>query len=167
VEFANEYFQILFDYNYWGRDKILQQAANVTNAELTRTCAKGYGSLRATLVHCLRAEWNWLARWQGISPTDPPREELLTTINLIRERWEEVEGQVRAFLKNLDQAELSRVIRYSAKTGETIERPLWHSLTQIIEHGIQHRAEAAALLTEFDHSPGNLDFIIFLDERAR
>ena len=167
MESYREYFQTLFNYHYWGRYKILRHAANLSEAEFTRTLSKGYGSLRATLVHCIGAEWIWLARWQGVPPINPPREEQLTTVDLIRERWQADEVQVRTFLKTLDDTGFSRVLQYTTRTGETLARPTWHTLTQIIEHGIQHRAEAAAMLTDLNQSPGNLDFLVFLDEQAK
>jgi uncharacterized damage-inducible protein DinB len=44
------------------------------------------------------------------------------------------------------------------------DRILWRCLYHLANHGTQHRSEAAALLTKFDHSPGDLDFNVFLDE---
>ncbi len=39
--------------------------------------------------------------------------------------------------------------------------PLWELLVHLITHGTQHRSEAAILLTDAGHSPGDLDYFYF------
>lgn len=46
---------------------------------------------------------------------------------------------------------------------DQVERsePVWHILMHVLHHSAQHRAEAAAMLTHFNLSPGNIDYIGF------
>jgi uncharacterized damage-inducible protein DinB len=45
--------------------------------------------------------------------------------------------------------------------------PVWQMLIHVLNHGTQHRAEAAALLTAEGRSPGELDLIDFAQEHAQ
>ena len=80
--------------------------------------------------------------------------------------WQPEEGAMRAFVAGLTDADLDRIVRYPVDEGVIRERVLWHCLVHVVNHGTQHRAEAAALLTGYGHSPGDLDMTLFLNERA-
>jgi uncharacterized damage-inducible protein DinB len=44
--------------------------------------------------------------------------------------------------------------------------PIWVMLVHVVNHGTQHRAEAATILTAHGRSPGELDLINYAEEQA-
>ncbi len=159
-----EYFSTLYEYNYWANERVLGAADKVTEAQFTAKTSDSHGSLRGTLVHTLSAESVWLLRWNGISPTSLASEGEFPNLAALRTRWREEEAKMRAFLGRLTDQDFMRVIEYKDTRGMPLARPLWQMLAHLVNHGTQHRAEAAAILTNLGYSPGGIDFVRFLDE---
>ena len=61
--------QLLYKYNQWANQRILDAAAHVTEEQFLAPALYPHGGLRGTLTHTLFAEWIWRMRWQGKSPT--------------------------------------------------------------------------------------------------
>ena len=152
--------ELLFRYNDWANERILATAEQVTSEQLSEANDFGWGSLRGALVHLMDAEYAWRIllkdgehiKW--LQPEDFP------DVAAIRARWADERAAFWRYLNSLSEEDLSATISYE---GDEIRyRVLWHCLAHVVNHGTQHRAECAALLTGFGHSPGNLDFTVFL-----
>lgn len=151
---------LLLRYNDWANDKILNCAERVSSEQLAAENDFGWGSLRGALVHLMDAEYAWRAllkdgdhiKW--LQPEDFP------DVAAIRQRWAIERAAFWRYFDSLSAEDLSGVISYQG--DETRHRVLWHCLAHVVNHGTQHRAECAALLTGFGQSPGNLDFTVFL-----
>jgi len=157
---------MLFDYGAWANRRILDAAEGLSQEQFTAPAGLDYGSLRGTLVHILSAETTWRKRCQeGISPSNPLVEDAFPTLAALRERWSEAEHAMAAFLASLTDDDLQRIIHYRTTKGAPYENPLWQLLLHVVNHGTQHRAEAAITLTQHGCSPGDVDLIVFLRER--
>ncbi len=152
----------LFDYNYWVNQRILKAAAGLSPEQFTAPAGVSHDSLRGTLVHALGAEWVWRVRCQGNSPPGLLSEDDFPDLETLVRQWREEEREMRSYLDRLTDDDLDCIITYSRTEGKTYETPLWQILVHVINHGTQSRSEAAVLLTQFGHSPGDLDYMIFL-----
>ena len=78
--------------------------------------------------------------------------------------WAIDESEMRVWLATLDEAALDGPCRTeSSGPGH----PFWFHLQHIYSHGIQQFADAAALLTAAGRSPGELDFLEFVESTDR
>jgi len=155
---------ILYKYNQWANAKILNAAANVTPEQYSSAAAFPHGGLQGTLVHALFAEWIWRNRWQGTSPSHRLKPQDFPSMETLRTRWLVEEKQLMDFADGVTDENLNNRFSYTNTSGKTFTRILWQAMAHVVNHGTQHRTEAAALLTDFGHSPGDIDLIYFLDE---
>ena len=156
--------KLYYAYNEWANKRILDAAANVSLEQLTAENDFGWGSLRGALVHILNAEYGWFAflfdgEDEGI--IDPAS---FADIATLRARWARQSEITRACLDTLQDDDLNRT-HTRQRGGETHDWILWQALVHVVNHGTQHRAECAALLTSFGCSPGDMDMTLFYNER--
>lgn len=156
----------LYDYNYWANARILRAAAQVAHADFIAPRSFSHGGLRGTLVHALSAEWIWRTRFQEkVYPTKLLAETDFPTFADLQARWQEEERAMRTYINSLEEEQINHPIFYRTTNGAPYEHLLWQMLIHVVNHGTQHRGEAAALLTECGHSPGDIDLIIYMREK--
>ena len=154
----------LYQYNQWANALILNAAANVTQEQYLAPVSNPHSGLRGTLVHTLFAEWIWRKRWEGNSPNYRFKVEEFPTLDSLRARWLEEERHLMSFVDGLSDERLTSKFKYTSTIGEPYEKVLWHAMAHVVNHGTQHRAEAALILTDLGCSPGDVDLIYFLNE---
>jgi uncharacterized damage-inducible protein DinB len=87
------------------------------------------------------------------------------TFAALQARYPQEEQAMRAYLATLSDEDMNKHRYYTTNEGFTRDRIFWHCLLHVVNHGTQHRSEAAALLTDYGCSPGDLDFTVFLNEQ--
>jgi uncharacterized damage-inducible protein DinB len=157
----------LYDYNYWAAARVLDAAAGLTPEQLTSPALLSHGSVRGTLVHIFGTEVVWRRRCQeGVSPLALPAEAEFPTLESLLVRWHAEEEAMRSYLAPPADGDLNLPVRYRTTKGVPHGNVLWQLLVHVVNHGTQFRAEAGVALTAFGQSPGDLDVIAFLRERA-
>lgn len=154
---------LLYQYNQWASAKILNAATNVTAEQFIAPASFPHGGLRGTLVHALSAQWIWRTRWEGTSPTALLNPKDFPSFESLQARWAVEEKQLMDFVSNITDDRLNNTFSYTTTKGQPFTKILWHAMMHVVNHGTQHRSEAAAILTDLGHSPGDLDMIFFLE----
>jgi len=150
--------RFLFAYDRWATRKVLEAAGRLPERDWAAGGPVGERRLGEILVHALGAHQRWR---HGLAegPEQPrPERGPVPTVAALTATWEAEWAALDAWLATLADAWLVR-------TDEGI--PFWEMLAHVVNHGTQHRSEAAALLTAMGHSPRDLDMIFFSQERAR
>jgi uncharacterized damage-inducible protein DinB len=162
-----EQIAMLYDYNYWANARVLSATTRLSREHFTGPARLSHGSVRGTLVHVLGTEIVWRSRWQeGVSLSSLPAESALPTLEDLQIRWAEEERKMRAYLASLTDENLNSRLHYKSTKGAPFQNVLWHLLVHVVNHGTQFRGEAAVALTEYGQSPGDLDLLAFLREKA-
>ena len=147
----------LYAYGAWASERLLACAERLPDAELRRVLSAGALPILESFTHLVSSDRRWLARCQGaampprLTPADLP------TIAAVRRAADELVEARRRYIDGLDDAALGAPIRWQ-DDGETRTLSRWQGLVQSANHGMQHRSEIAAMLTDLGHSPGDLDF---------
>ena len=150
--------RFLFAYDRWATARILAAAEGVDDATWTAVAVVDERGLGGILVHQLGAFQRWRNGLAGTGITPRPEREPLPSLARLREAWSTEWAAMDAWLTTLDRAWLD---------AEEKGVPRWQMLAHVVNHGTQHRSEAAALLTGVGRSPGDIDMIFFAEESAR
>ncbi len=145
--------RFLFAFDRWATTRILDASAGVDDDTWSATNVIDARGLGGILIHHLGASQRWRHMLTGGSGEAPePERGPLPDLGALREAWDREWAGYDAWFDAMDPAWLHQTEHGIA---------LWHVLTHVVNHGTQHRSEAAVLLTAAGHSPGDLDFIDF------
>ena len=155
----------LYAYSAWANTRILDTAEQLTPEQFT-SAGDSFDSIRDTLAHTASVQWLWLERWRATSPPELWDPASVADVAELRTRWEAVETETSEYVATLREPDLTRVVSYVNFQGERWAYPLWQQLLHQVNHATQHRSEAALLLTRFGHSPGWLDYLVYVDGKS-
>jgi uncharacterized damage-inducible protein DinB len=162
------HLRFLFEYNTWRNQKILNKAAHIQPWQFDAPTTYPWVSLRGTLVHTMGAELLWFQRLHdGDSPKALLPKDEFPDLQSITARWSAIETNWRNWVNALDDATLAQNVSYKLLSGAPANDPLWALLLHVVNHGTQHCAEMAQMLTDYGQSPGNIDLLFLVRERNR
>jgi uncharacterized damage-inducible protein DinB len=135
--------RLLFAYDRWATLRVLSVLDGLDPDVWSRTNVVDERGLGGILVHHLGASQRWRHAFQDTGE--------------FRERWDAEWAAVDVWLPTVTDG-------FVVHVHEGV--PVWQMLVHVVNHGTQHRAEAAALLTAEGRSPGELDLIFFAEEQV-
>ncbi|HVM30370.1 MAG TPA: DinB family protein [Candidatus Limnocylindrales bacterium] len=149
--------RFLYAYDRWATRRILDVLDGIAGEVWTNGGIVGDRGLGDILVHQLGAAQRWRNGFQDTGQSPAPERDPLPSVEELRQRWQAEWEATDAWLEGLTDA-------FVGQKYEGV--PVWQMLVHVVNHGTQHRAEAAALLTADGRSPGELDLIFYAEEMA-
>jgi uncharacterized damage-inducible protein DinB len=117
------------------------------------------------VVHTYSAEYVWLKRWKGETPSGMVTPEQFPDTASIRRTWADHERSLRAFFEPLDENAVQKVMRYKTLAGVESAAPLWQMLQHVVNHASYHRGQVTTLLRQLGAPPPKgMDLITFYRE---
>jgi uncharacterized damage-inducible protein DinB len=161
-----DWIRELYAYNEWANRRVLAATSGLTDAEL-REERPGVESIAKTLRHIASAQHGWWCFWTDTKRVHLP-EVPAEGVNEALSGWlSRSHEQLRMFADSLQDGDLDREYQDTANDGQADMFRLWEMMVHVVNHGTQHRSEAAAVLTVLGRAPGDLDFCDFVDLSSR
>jgi uncharacterized damage-inducible protein DinB len=154
----------LFGYGSWANARMFGAAEALPQEQLGAVAASSFPSVRATLSHIVGAEWVWLRRWLGESPTSVPAWTGKSSLAELKAELAAVEAERASFLARLTDADLEGVVSYRAMDGQAFSNPLAQLMRHVVNHSTYHRGQLATQLRQLGHTPPSTDLTRFLRE---
>jgi uncharacterized damage-inducible protein DinB len=159
--------QMLLEYHYWARDRMLAVVETLPHESLTKPLGNSFPSIFDTVVHLYAADWIWCTRWHGESPTSLPPSSAFADLTAVRGAWSEEEQRIRALLTRLGPDDIAHAFQYRGWDGRLYTQPFWQMLQHLVNHGSYHRGQVTTMLRQVGMTPPKpMDLIAFYRERA-
>ncbi len=167
--------QLLYEYDRWANNRVLQAASALSIEEFTRDLGGSFRSVRDTLVHIIAAEWAWLTIWNEPSPSSafvthdlwtrlhaifPPN--AFPDVAAVQLRWAEVEREQVEFVNRVTNESLERMVPV-----RSTQISLAHLMQHLANHSTYHRGQVSLMMRQLAAEPVATDFALFLLEGRR
>jgi len=150
-----EHARSLIAYNTWANRKILAAAGGLP--------PDAWPQVGPKLAHTVGTQLYWHANWTGGDFTEPRDDATRDEVNAL---FEVSDAALESFVGSLTDSGWNRSEAWWKRWGYDAQSSVGKMIFQVVYHGIQHRAEAATILTDHGCSPGDLDYLAFLPETA-
>jgi uncharacterized damage-inducible protein DinB len=114
----------------------------------------------------MSAEWVWLSRWTGSSPTAVPAEWKECGLARIEDDWAVLDGELQRFVGALGDADLDRMVSYRDTAGTPFTTPLSQMLRHVVNHSSYHRGQVVTMLRQLGAAAPATDLIVFCRSRS-
>ena len=158
----------LLEYTVWANHRVMRAAATLSVDDFKRDLRSSFGGVRGTLCHMMGAEWIWLERWKGVSPSGAIDEGEFADIVALRDRWTVIEQHRESWFKALKPEALAEIVHYRNIAGAEYDQPLWQLVQHLANHSTYHRGQVVLMLRQAGAKTVSTDLVLWdRDREAR
>ena len=159
--------QQLLTYTEWANDLAREAAARLPDEGLHRDFGISHKSIFGTLVHMAGAEWIWLERWKGNSPTKAEAwtrwsTEACNDLPNLKDRWTELVNQRTQCVSQLDESKLAAELAFKLLSGDPSSMPLVNQMQHVVNHATMHRGQVVGMIRQLGLEPPSTDLLFYL-----
>lgn len=153
-------YQIQFNFHFDVLQRLLTLARALPTDRYYAKIGYSHGSIHDTFVHLLGAD----QLWRKVIADLPHPERLPESADIdALDAWLTVERQGwHELLAPFDAVTVFETFARETPWGSHTFT-MWTTLQHVILHGMQHQSELARMLTDVGHSPGDTDFLTYVD----
>jgi uncharacterized damage-inducible protein DinB len=157
----------LIDYDQWANQKMVDAIGKLDRDQFTRRIESSFSSIRDTLAHIIAAEWVYVRRWKGESPTAMPGWATNSTLESLLSNLREIERERAGFVAALTDESLVTPITYRNFRGQEWTYLLSDMFLHVVNHSTYHRGQLTTMIRQVGGTPPATDLLLMRDEEAR
>ena len=153
----------LFAYTEWANERIVECVRGLSVEQYARTVPSSFPTIRDTLAHIVMAEWIWLRRWKGESPSEPPQWlSAEPPLDVVVENLRAIERERAELLDALNDADLQNDLSYRNMAGDPYANRLGELMSHVVNHSTYHRGQLTTMIRQVGATPPSTDLVNFL-----
>lgn len=174
----------LHQHRMWANHHLLEASSSLSMEQLRQPFEIGQGTLWRTLCHLYAADYVWLAALNGEEscivpgdvagklPGNQEADDAMTSLDQLRNRWQQLDDDWKTFLDQLADENLDRPVRKvssSSFKGQPIETPAYDVLLHVCTHAQYTVAQAMNMLRQLgmEKLPPSMLITLAREERLR
>lgn len=167
MSITKELLRDMYEYVRWADHQLITAARSVNDEAYHKEQGISLGSIHKLQVHMMAAQWVWLCRWRGESPTRIENHEDYPTRDSVEQRWPLVHSAVFDFLGLQSPKSLAREVQYRNLKGEIFTVPLAELMMHVIDHAAYHRGQLNTMIKKSGGSPQAVSYVNYILSKNR
>jgi uncharacterized damage-inducible protein DinB len=159
--------RLLYDYTRWADGRMFEAVSKLTPEQWTKDLGSSLKSVRDTVVHVVSAQWIWLSRWKGESPSGMWAAAEFPTPASVRAKREPIAADIAAFVAAQTEPSVAAPLSYKNLKGDPFTYPLGQVMLHTVNHSTYHRGQVTTLLRQLGAQPLSSDLTVYYGELAK
>jgi len=151
---------LLYRFTIWANDRVIAGARQLSPEQLKSPIRPDFYSTFGLLVHMMAAERIWLSRCKGNSPRTLINESDIPSLDALESAWVPLRAEMLEFVSSV--TDTKQVLTYYTTRGVEYQDILWHLILHVVNHGTEHRSQAALYMAMLGIDLGGLDLIVYI-----
>ncbi|HTF17991.1 MAG TPA: DinB family protein [Chryseolinea sp.] len=143
----------LIEYNMWANRRIMSQVLDLAHESVLEDPFGCRNSIRAVLLHMVKADWIWLDLWRGKAIIDYPPGWDEFSLDEIAPLWNQLQSTMLDQLRTLGQPGMSLDLDFSNGDERLSILKFERTIMMVVNHDTYYRGEIANLIDLLGYEP--------------